>query len=164
MTDQPDPAPAAYPRWAVIGIFIILTVGAISVARDFLMPVVSSCVLFLMFMPVMRRARRMGIPRSLAAAGIVLSMMLILSVIVVSLRGPAVQIIENFPAISRQVGDKLSDVVDSFKKLDKAVGEAMEVGDSPAAEGSPFSVGSIPAPADPADRNRRPRFMRRNRR
>ncbi len=149
MTDQPDPAPAAYPRWAVIGIFIILTVGAISVARDFLMPVVSSCVLFLMFMPVMRRARRMGIPRSLAAAGIVLSMMLILSVIVVSLRGPAVQIIENFPAISRQVGDKLSDVVDSFKKLDKAVGEAMEVGDSPAAEGPPFGVRPIPAPADP---------------
>lgn len=157
MTDQPDNAiaPAAtvpnYPRWAVIGIFLILIIGAISVARDFLMPVVSGCLLFLVFMPLMRRARRLGIPRSLAAAGIVISILVILSVIVVSLRGPAVQIVDNFPEISHQVGRKIADVVDSFKRLDQAVGEAMQAGDSPAAPGAPADIAPIPAPAEPAE-------------
>ena len=150
MTDLPDSAaPVAtatpYPRWAVIGIFIILSIGAISVARDFLMPVVSALVLFLVFMPLMRRARRTGLPRSLAAAAIVTSLVLSLSVIAVSLRGPAVQIIDNFPQISQQVGRKLGDVLDRFKRLDKAVGEAMQTGDGAAAA-------LAPAPAAPGRR------------
>ena len=140
-TAAPSMRSPPYPRWAVIGIFIILLVGAISVARDFLMPVVSALVLFLVFMPMMRRARRIGIPRPLASAGIVISMVLVLSVIVVSLRGPAVQIIDNFPEISHQVGRKLGDVLDQFKQLDKAVGEAMQTDDTPAAP--------APAPAAP---------------
>lgn len=157
MTDLPDNAiaPAAtapnYPRWAVIGIFLIMATSAVSVARDFLMPVVSSCLLFLVFMPMMRRARQVGIPRSLAAAAIVISMVVFLSVIVASLRGPAVQIVDNFPEISHQVGRKLSDVIDSFKRLDRAVGDAMQAGDSPAAPGAPADIAPTPAPAAPAD-------------
>ncbi len=146
MTDQPDPAPAAYPRWAVIGIFIILTVGAISVARDFLMPVVSAMVLFLVFMPLMRRARRLNIPRSLAAAAIVTSLVLLLSVIVVSLRGPVVQIVGNFPEISQQVGRKLGDVIQQFRRLDKAVGEALQTDDSPAVPATPTAPVENAAP------------------
>ena len=151
MTDQPDPATPDAPRWTLIGIFLILAIGAISVARDFLMPVVSALVLFLVFMPMMRRARRTGVPRPLAAAGIVISLVLVLSVIVVSLRGPAVQIIDNFPQISHQVGRKLVDVTDRFRRLDRAVGEAMQTGDSPAAEGSPaHAANTDAAPPDAA--------------
>ncbi|MGQ0567362.1 MAG: AI-2E family transporter [Gemmobacter sp.] len=156
MTEQPAIVPTAaarpssYPRWAVIGIFLIAAIGAISIARDFLMPVVSGCVLFLVFMPLMRRARRLGIPRAAAAAGIVVSMLLVLSVIVVSLRGPAVQIVENFPEISRQVGDKLSDVMDSFRRLDRAVGEAMQTGDGAAPDAATDSP-AAPAPTEEAD-------------
>ena len=75
-TAAPSMRSPPYPRWAVIGIFIILSISAISVARDFLMPVVSALVLFLVFMPLMRRARRTGLPRALAAAGIVTSLVL----------------------------------------------------------------------------------------
>jgi predicted PurR-regulated permease PerM len=148
MSDIPEAKAARYPGWAVIGIFLILALGAISVARDFLMPVVSGCVLFLVFMPVMRRARRLGIPRPLAASAIVTSLVLVLCVIVVSLRGPAVQIIENFPQISEQIGSKLGDVVDQFRRLDKAVGEAIQNGDGHADDAAPAAADPDPPPEE----------------
>ena len=40
------------PRWAVIGIFLLLLIAGIAYARDFLMPVVLGFLLALVFSPV----------------------------------------------------------------------------------------------------------------
>ena len=50
----------------------------------------------------------------------------------------------------QQVGRKLGEVLDSFKRLDKAVGEAMQTDDSPAAADSPANL-AAPAPAAPVE-------------
>lgn len=42
------------PRWAVIGIFLLLLIAAIGYARVFLMPVVLAFLLALVFSPVRR--------------------------------------------------------------------------------------------------------------
>lgn len=72
---EPEPRPEAppavalpaAPRWAVIGIFLMLLIGGMACARSFLMPVVMAFRLALVFAPVRRSLGRVGVPAGAAA-------------------------------------------------------------------------------------------------
>ncbi len=46
------------PRWAVIGIFLILFFGALYLSRDFILPVVFALLFMLVLSPIVRVAKR----------------------------------------------------------------------------------------------------------
>jgi predicted PurR-regulated permease PerM len=97
------PGPSAVPRWAVIGIFLLLLIAAFSYARGFLMPVVLAFLLALVFSPVRRFLERRGIPAWVSAIAIAGSLVATLLVGVVLLASPVQQWIAEGPTIAREL-------------------------------------------------------------
>ena len=125
--------PSVGPRWAVIGIFLILVLQAITYARAFLMPVVLALLLALVFSPVRRAMERVGIAAAAAAALIVTALVAGFLAIAATLATPATALIDDAPAILQEVEQKLSglrraaeDVADVAAQVDQVAvdGEA----------------------------------------
>ena len=91
------------PRWAVIGIFLLLLVAALAQARDFVMPVVLAFLLTLVFSPVRRFLQRRRIPDTLSALLIVGTLVATLVSGVVLLAGPVQGWIADAPNIAREL-------------------------------------------------------------
>ncbi|MFN3277967.1 MAG: AI-2E family transporter [Paracoccus hibiscisoli] len=116
-------------NWAVIGIFLILGFSAVAAGRDFLMPVTMAVLLFFVFTPLRRLAQRRGIPDAATAAGITLSILLVVGVIAYAASGPLSRAMTNMPVISAQLEQKfdnvresLSDLRDAARQIDEAQG------------------------------------------
>ena len=103
------------PRWAVVGIFLLLLVAGISYARLFLMPVVLAFLLALVFSPVRRFFQRRRIPPAFSAVVTVVALMALLGAGVVVLAEPVRGWIGDAPRIGRQVEDKLRNLLGSAK-------------------------------------------------
>lgn len=140
---MPSPEGQSFPRfsqrsdskvpvlanWAVIGIFLILGFSAVAAGRDFLMPVTMAVLLFFVFTPLRRLAQRRGIPDAATAAGITLSILLVVGVIAYAASGPLSRAMTNMPVISAQLEQKfdnvresLSDLRDAARQIDEAQG------------------------------------------
>jgi predicted PurR-regulated permease PerM len=102
------PAPAV-PRWAVIGIFILLLIAAMAYARSFLMPVVLAILLKLVFSPVQRALDRAGIPSGLSAFLIVFALLAGLVAGILALMAPASDWVARAPMIGREIEAKLGE-------------------------------------------------------
>ena len=128
-----DAAPAAsagtsaVPRWAVIGIFLLLLIAAISYARSFLMPVVLAFLLALVFSPVRRFLERRSIPAWVSAIAIVGSLVATLLVGVLLLTTPVQQWISDGPAIARELEWKTRALFGSAMDIFEAGQEVEEV-------------------------------------
>ena len=123
--------------WAVIGIFLIMGFGAIAAARDFLMPVTMALLLFFVFTPLRRLARRYGIPDGLSALGVTLGILLGAAVIAYAASGPLSRAMNNMPLISAQLEQKFDDLRESLRDFQDAarrIDEAQRV-EAPAAPG-----------------------------
>jgi predicted PurR-regulated permease PerM len=139
----PEPSAASpVPRWAIIGIFLMLFVAGIAYAREFLIPVVLAFLLALVFSPVRRfLERRARLPSGLAAFLIVGGLLATLVTIVALLAEPVQRMIEDAPRIGRQVERKLSGVaaparavVKVGEEVDKITSGAPAEGTAPSAE------------------------------
>ena len=124
---RPDSRVPVLANWAVIGIFLILGFSAIAAGRDFLMPVTMAVLLFFVFTPLRRLAQRRGIPDAATAAGITLSILLVVAVIAYAASGPLSRAMTNMPIISAQLEhkfdnlrDSLSDLRDAARQIDQA--------------------------------------------
>jgi predicted PurR-regulated permease PerM len=114
----PEPAPTPVepstpslgPRWAVIGIFLLLLIAGLAYARAFLMPVVLAVLLQMVFTPVRRALERMGLPAALSATLIVLSLLGVLVAAVAAFTVPVTGWIEQAPSIGRQLEQKASEL------------------------------------------------------
>ena len=91
------------PRWAVIGIFLLLLVAALGQARDFVMPVVLAFLLTLVFSPVRRFLQRRRIPDAVAALLIVGTLVTTLVSGVFLLAAPVQGWIADAPTIAREL-------------------------------------------------------------
>lgn len=114
-TASPDaPPPAAWrsagPRWAIVGIFLLLSVQAMAYARSFLMPVVLGLALALVFSPLRRFLGRIGIAPGFAALLIVSSLLVGLVVTIGALAVPVAEWVDDAPQIGRQLEEKLRDL------------------------------------------------------
>ena len=98
------------PRWAVIGIFLLLAMQAITYAQAFLMPVVLAMLLALVFSPVRRGMERWRIPAGLGAAAIVTALVIGFGAIALSLVAPVAGLVDDAPTIAAEVRTKLQDL------------------------------------------------------
>ena len=105
------------PRWAVVGIFLLLMVAGIAYARDFLMPVVLAFLLALVFSPIRRFLERRGFPSGLSALVIVGALAAMLLAGVLLLAAPVQGWVENAPAIGRQVEEKVRSLLGSAQAV-----------------------------------------------
>jgi predicted PurR-regulated permease PerM len=92
---------------ATIGMFIILLVVALSLARPLLLPVASAFVVTMMLGPLSARAERYKIPSLLAAIVLWLLVIAVCYAVIILLGAPAVDWIGKAPEIGRIVQAKL---------------------------------------------------------
>ncbi|WP_423821684.1 AI-2E family transporter [Salinisphaera sp. SPP-AMP-43] len=107
-------------RWmqiAVIGLFVFAAIAVLSLAKDFLVPVVLAFLLSMVFGPVRRVFDRRGVPPVLSSIGIVLLLLTLLLGLVSALAVPASDWIDNAPRIERQVQHRIAEVSRSFNGL-----------------------------------------------
>ncbi|WP_255418559.1 AI-2E family transporter [Paracoccus sp. JM45] len=118
-------------NWAIIGIFLVLAFSALAAGRDFLMPVTMAILLFFVFTPFRRFARRRGIPDAVTALIVTVSIMLAVAVLAYAASGPISRAMNNMPIISQQLEAKFDSVRDSISDLRDAaqrIDEAQQVG------------------------------------
>jgi predicted PurR-regulated permease PerM len=88
---------------ATIGMFIILLVVALSLARPVLLPVASAFVVTMMLGPLSARAERYKIPSLISAIALWLLVIAVCYAVIVLLAAPAVDWIGKAPEIGRNV-------------------------------------------------------------
>jgi len=92
---------------ATIGMFVIIFVIALSLARPVLLPIVSAFVVTMMLGPLSARAGRYGIPSLLSAIVLWLLVIAVFYGVIVLLASPVVDWIRKAPDIGRSIQDKL---------------------------------------------------------
>jgi predicted PurR-regulated permease PerM len=115
------------PRWAVIGIMLLLSVYALAYARDFLMPVVLAFMLTMVFNPVRRFLERRGVPSAVAAPLIVGLLVAGLVAGALGLAVPISQWIERAPSIGRDINLKISDMLGAAEQIREAAKQVDEI-------------------------------------
>ena len=98
------------PRWAVIGIFLLLSIAGLAHARAFLMPVVMALLLTLVFSPVRRFLERYGVPSGLSALLIVGALFCGVVAGMLVLAAPAAEWIDRGPSLFREIENKMRDL------------------------------------------------------
>ncbi len=92
---------------ATIGIFVILFVAALDLARPIVLPVVSAFVVTIMLTPLSARADRLDVPPLLTAIVLWLLVVAIFYGVIVMLSAPVVEWIGKAPDIGRNIQEKL---------------------------------------------------------
>jgi predicted PurR-regulated permease PerM len=92
---------------ATIGMFVILAVVALSLARPILLPVASAFVVAMMLGPLSARAERYRIPALLTAVVLWLLVIAVFYGVIVLLASPAVDWIGKAPEVGRNIQEKL---------------------------------------------------------
>lgn len=119
--ESEPPAGSPVPRWAIIGIFLLLFFAGVAYARYFLIPVVLAFLLALVFSPVRRFLERRGrLPSGLAAFLIVGGLLATLITTVALLAEPVQRMIDDAPNIGRQLEHKLRGVAAPARAVVKA--------------------------------------------
>lgn len=108
------------PRWAVVGIFLLLSIQAVAYARSFLVPVVFAVMLTLVFSPMRRFLGRMGVSSGFAALLIVTVLMTGLVLALSGLATPFSEWLDNAPEIARQLQQKVRDIRDAAEGMREA--------------------------------------------
>jgi predicted PurR-regulated permease PerM len=106
-----------FSDWATVGIFLILAFSVIALARDFLLPVTMSVLLFFVFTPLRRTLWMRGIPQWISASVVCLGLLAALGGIVLMLLGPAGELIRSAPTFASTIEAKLGDVTGPLQRL-----------------------------------------------
>lgn len=129
------------PRWAVIGIFLILFFGALYLARDFVLPVVFAILFMLVLSPIVRIAkRRLGLWEPLTAAALVFGTSLLVLGSFYAFSGPIAQIAENTPRYVEAVNKEVAVLRERFLTVREARQQAREATDGEGTVSRPEDV------------------------
>jgi len=129
--DQPPPLdlwrrPA---HVASLGIFLILLIAALSLARPILLPAVSAFVLMLMLGPLSAHAERLGVPNVATAIALWLLVLVVFYGVLLLLAAPVVEWIGRAPDIGRSIEQKIH-VIDAPLGALQQLRNALLPGDS----------------------------------
>ncbi|HET7409956.1 MAG TPA: AI-2E family transporter, partial [Paracoccaceae bacterium] len=119
---QVEPPRWLAPRWAVVGIFLLMLVAGIAAARDFLMPVLLAFLLALVFTPFRRTLNRVGVPSWACALLVILGLGAAIGVGVTVLSQP----ITEWAARAPQLGGEIEDKLRSLRQPVQEIAEAGE--------------------------------------
>jgi len=106
-------------RYLLLGIFLLLTVGFLYVARTILLPMSIAVLFSLVLGPVVRWLSRRGIPAPASASAIVVVLLVGFVTIGYLLSGPIAAIVADAPRISDEIQKKfaiLSKPIDAFNR------------------------------------------------
>gem|GEM_PF-183923 len=108
------------PRWAVIGIFLILAAGFVIEARSFLMPVTLAFLLFFVFVPFRRLMARIGIGPAGTAGIVTLGMIALVVVLGYIISGPISQVMANSGRIAQRLEQRFEEIHESIRPIEEA--------------------------------------------
>ncbi len=118
------------PRWAVIGIFVLMMFGALYMAASFVLPVIISLLFALVMSPIVRFGRRrLKIWEPVTALVLVFGTMLTMTFGFYMLSDPLTNIVNNAPKYVGAVEQQLAAVQSRFERLQtaqKTVGERVD--------------------------------------
>lgn len=135
----PDQPRKPVPRWAVVGIFLILLAAFVIEARSFLMPVTLALLLFFVFVPIRRGLARLGIGAPAAAGIITVGMLALVGVLGLVAWSPIAQLMENAPQVTSRLEDRFAEIRASIRPLQEAAEKIDEIssgGEADAADGA----------------------------
>ena len=95
-------------RSLLIGIFILLTVAVLYLARAFFMPVIVAFLLALTLTPIVRFLRKRGVPEVVSATLLVLLSIFVFVAAGYLLSGPVISLINNSYSIGQQLTERLA--------------------------------------------------------
>ncbi len=101
----------------MVGLFLLFAFAAIGAARDFLMPVTMAILLFFVFAPFRRWMLRRGMPEWFSALLILVGLVVLLSVVVGALFGPAGALIDSAPTFAARIEEKLGALTGPLHQL-----------------------------------------------
>lgn len=120
-SETPDAAQTASDirliRSLLIGIFALVATYALYFGRDFFMPVVLACLLAMILTPIVRFLRKRGIPEPVSATILVIIAMIIIGTAGYLLSGPVIKLIDDAPAIGKQLTERLDKLRQPFEKM-----------------------------------------------
>ncbi len=122
------------PRWAVIGIFLLLLVAGFAYARAFLMPSLLALLLALVFSPPRRALERLGVGSGIAALVITGALLAGTVAAVLALATPVSEWTEDAQIIGRQIEWKLRDLRGLAAQVQDAAKQVEEIADAAAGE------------------------------
>ncbi|WP_134725317.1 AI-2E family transporter [Paracoccus luteus] len=149
---RPEGERPAFPRWPVIGIFLILGFGFIAEARSFLMPVTLAFLLFFVFVPFRRFMSRRGIGASVTAGIVVVGLVLGIAVLGYLVSGPVGTLMANSDTIGARLEDRFQTIRESFRGIEEAAAKLDEISSGGAAPEEP-APGAAPVPPGGAPGN-----------
>ncbi|WP_158583409.1 AI-2E family transporter [Salinisphaera sp. Q1T1-3] len=113
----PSPTLARVATWSVIGLFLFAAVAVLSLAKEFLVPVLMAFLLSMVFAPIRRVFDRRGVPSALSAVVIVTLLIMLVVGLMSALIVPASEWVDAAPKIERQIQQKVTRVSQSFNGL-----------------------------------------------
>ena len=119
MTLDDDPL-AKMARAAVVGLFALALLYTLSLARALFLPIFLAVFLSLIFRPVVRRLKRVGVPPFLTASIISLITLGIFAAAVTMLREPAAEWLERAPQIVHQIEDRMRPLTRTIEQAREA--------------------------------------------
>ncbi len=143
---RPEGERGGFPRWPVIGIFLILGFGFIAEARSFLMPVTLAFLLFFVFVPFRRFMSRRGVGASATAGIVVVGLVLGMAVLGYLVSGPVSNLMDNSDTIAARLEERFQTIRESFRGIEEAAAKIDEISsgevavDAPAAGAPPAAV------------------------
>ncbi|QDY71727.1 AI-2E family transporter (plasmid) [Qingshengfaniella alkalisoli] len=111
----------------MLGLFLIAAVGALILARSFLMPVILAFMLSLTFSPIRRWLGRRGVPPYLTAFVVVLGLVGLLVGLSAVLSGPIQQYSRDRAIIMYNVEQKLRGLSETIEKISEASEEVQSI-------------------------------------
>ncbi len=105
-------------RYATVGIFLILLIGALKISQPIALPVVSGLLLGLVLGPLADRLSNWGVPRSLGAALLGLIFIAAILVIVGALAVPVALLSDQIPAMVNVLRTKIAGIFSFLKALE----------------------------------------------
>ena len=124
---KPPEAPVPVTQWALIGIFLILAFGAMSLAKGLFVPVITALMIALVFSPVRRALGKLGIGPGLASLLIFAAALSVLAFIIYAASGTIAQRLENAPEILERAELEVRQLLGSVQPMLDATGKISEI-------------------------------------
>lgn len=115
---------------SIVGIFVILLIGAFYFARAFFLPVMLSLLVTLTFSPMVRYLRRHGIPSVISAILLVLALFGSFGLATFYLADPVSQVIADAPAIAQRIEERFAPMREPLRKMMSASEQLEEMAGS----------------------------------
>lgn len=124
---DPEKPRSPVPRWAVVGILIILLAGFISEAQAFLMPVTLAFLLFFVFAPFRRLLGRVGIGPAGTAGIVTIGLIGVVVVLGYVISGPVSEVMANSDRVAVRLEQRFSEIRASIRPLEQAAAKLEEI-------------------------------------